>query len=405
MKTTTRKTMAASAPYSSASDGSSESDSSDNNNSGSNSDEESLNEEGEQRAARRTKATLPFSKLAAAEDASSSDEDHEDDDEDDSQSDDETRNRKPSVFSARGDALQENDGTDDDNNDSRRLAAMPLAERIQLEAHGQDARQDARTKASRQRKRAALAETKRRLEALAKTKVVGVSATAAATTTTMTGNGNDATKKKKKSKNRPTEASSKRAAFYAHNHGHGANAIALNESGIGIDLGAHHYKPHDPRGSNLAGHFDDDHFQRNYAFVDDIRKTEMKQLKLRMAARKQTGRKGQKQRRKLGMTQEGIASENEDRERLQELQRLTADAQRQEIQKAAKRTVKKQMQDQVAERGGGAFYLKRPERKHLERVARLEEVRKRQGDQAAEKIVTKRRKRLKSRDAKRVDPI
>jgi hypothetical protein len=48
----------------------------------------------------------------------------------------------------------------------------------------------------------------------------------------------------------------------------------------------------------------------------------------------------------------------------------------------------------------GAFFLKRTEKKRLEYEEKIKEIRKRKGSKAVEKVLAKKRKRDKSRDAK-----
>ena len=196
----------------------------------------------------------------------------------------------------------------------------------------------------------------------------------------------------KKSKHAPTEVSSKRSDFYGRRRN-------LNESGIGVDIGAHRYKPRDPRVSSLSGHLDEDHFERNYAFLNEIRDKEVEQLKKRIEARKTTGKKGNKKRRKLGLIGEG--SIEEDMEKLKQLQQQKADSERKQIERDAKRSVKKRLQEQVqAGQRSASHFLKRREMKALYAEAKFDEIRKRGGDQAVEKALAKRRKKNKSRDAR-----
>ena len=196
----------------------------------------------------------------------------------------------------------------------------------------------------------------------------------------------------KKSKHAPTEVSSKRSDFYGRRRN-------LNESGIGVDIGAHRYKPRDPRVSSLSGHLDEDHFERNFAFLNEIRDKEVEQLKKRIEARKTTGKKGNKKRRKLGLIGEG--SIEEDMEKLKQLQQQKADSERKQIERDAKRSVKKRLQEQVQTgQRSASHFLKRREMKALYAEAKFDEIRKRGGDQAVEKALAKRRKKNKSRDAR-----
>ena len=199
--------------------------------------------------------------------------------------------------------------------------------------------------------------------------------------------------KSKKSKHAPTEVSSKRSDFFKR------GAPKLNESGIGVEIGANRYKPLDPRTSNLSGHYNEEQFEQNYAFLEKIRQKEISKLKKQIAARKITGRKGQSLRKKLGISNKG--SLEEDQEELKRLQQERADLERRKLNRAAKQQVKKKMREQVEQGKSGAYFLKRKEKRRLELEAKMEQIRKKGGDAAVEKAISKRRKKQKSRDAKR----
>jgi ribosomal RNA-processing protein 36 len=196
---------------------------------------------------------------------------------------------------------------------------------------------------------------------------------------------------KKKSKHAPTEVSSKRSEFFKR------GARRLNESGVGIEIGAHRYKAQDPRQSNMTGHLDEEHFEHNYAFLDEMRDKEIAQLKQRIVARKKTGSTGQQLRRKLQITQSG--SLEEDQEELKKLLAIKAELGRNKLERTAKQVVQKKLRDEVAQGQRGAYFLKRKDKKRLVLEAKFDELRKRGGDKAVEKVLTKRRRKLKSRDA------
>eukprot|EP00980_Cylindrotheca_fusiformis_P005491 scaffold1169_cov120-Cylindrotheca_fusiformis.AAC.41 len=199
-------------------------------------------------------------------------------------------------------------------------------------------------------------------------------------------------KKKKSSKHAPAEVSSKRSDFFRR------GAPKLNESGIGVEIGAHRYKPLDPRSSNLHGHFNEEQFEQNYEFLEGIRQKEIQQLKKQIKARNITGKRGQAKRRRLGITDKG--SLEEDRERLKQLLQEKADLERRKLNRSAKQAVKKQMREKVEQGKGGAYFLKRKEKRQLELQAKMEVIRKKGGDAAVDKAVNKRRKKQKSKDAK-----
>jgi ribosomal RNA-processing protein 36 len=207
------------------------------------------------------------------------------------------------------------------------------------------------------------------------------------------------TKKKKKSKNKPTEVSSKRADFFAR------GARRLNESGLGVDIGAHRYKPMDPRVSNLSGHFDEDRFHNNYAFLEELRNKEIGEVRKRITAHKATGNKGNRLRRKLKINDvdrnNGVHSSTleDDVARLKALTETRANLERRKIDRAAKQSVKRKIRGDVESGKTGVYFLKRKEQKRLELEARFEEIRKRGGEKAVEKILAKKRQKNKSRDA------
>jgi ribosomal RNA-processing protein 36 len=197
-------------------------------------------------------------------------------------------------------------------------------------------------------------------------------------------------KKSKKSKHKPTEVSSKRSDFFKR------GARNLNESGIGVEIGAHRYKPMDPRMSSLSGHFNEEQFDNNYEFVNELRAKEIARLKKCVQAYKVTGRKGKELRRKLNITGGSL---EEYQEKLKALQAEKANQDRRKLERVAKSSVKKKIREEVAQGKRGVYYLKRKEQKRLELEAKFDELRKRGGDKAVDKLVAKKRRKNKSRDA------
>lgn len=276
---------------------------------------------------------------------------------------------------------EENDDDDDDEAD------LPLQERIQRkEARGLSLQKQ------RERKRSALEIASERLAKYKKYKKEGVSSQRPDNDSTGDDDGGPQ-KKKKKSKHAPTEASSKRGDFYRR------GAPRLNESGVGVEIGARRYKPLDPRTSSLSGHLNEEQFEKNYEFLQDMRTKEISQLKKKIVARKSTGKKGKRMRRQLDVSvADGSVEEDEDR--LRQLKQEKADFERRKVVRAAKQSVKKKIQTEVEEGKRGAFFLKRKEKKQLEFEAKMEELRKqRGGHKAVEKALAKRRQKAKSRDA------
>ena len=196
--------------------------------------------------------------------------------------------------------------------------------------------------------------------------------------------------KRKKSKHAPTEVSSKRSDFFRR------GPLRLNESGLGIEIGANRYKPLDPRTNSLNGHLNEEHFEKSYEFLQEMRDKEILQLKKKIGARKETGKKGKRKRRQLNISGGSI---EEDESRLLQLKQEKADFERRKIDRAAKRTVKNTIKTEVEEGKRGIYFLKRKEKKKLEFEAKIDELRKRGGHKAAEKALEKRRKKAKSRDS------
>ena len=197
--------------------------------------------------------------------------------------------------------------------------------------------------------------------------------------------------KKKKSKHAPTEASSRRTDYYKR------GAPQLNSSGIGVEVGANRYRSRDPRLENMSGRYDEEVFEKRYAFLDDMRQEEMAQLTKRIAARRATGKAGQKMRRRMGLTGADGGSLEEDEAVLARLKQDKADRKRSQAQRLAKRAVKKRIRDEIADGKRGAYHVKRSELKRMELEAKFDELRKRGGDAAVEKELAKKRKKQESK--------
>jgi hypothetical protein len=293
----------------------------------------------------------------------------EDDDEDQG----ETRSRKHSNSGESNDSTSESESDEDDDNDDEAkreesMSNLPLGQRIKLEeSFGM-------RKIKKKDTKDALASSEKTEKKNASKKISKIAS------------------KTKKSKHAPTEASSKRSDFYAT-----LRQTQIGGVGTGIDLGAHRYQPKDPRISNLHGHLQEDHFQQNFAFVQDLRKNEIKTIQRNIHAWKMPGKKGQQLRRKFGLTGSN-ASLQQDQERLKQLRHEIAEWERQEIERAAHRSVKQKLQDQAATTG--KFYFpKRRDLRKMQDEAKMQELRKRKGEGAVEKVLAKRRKKNKSKDA------
>lgn len=197
---------------------------------------------------------------------------------------------------------------------------------------------------------------------------------------------------RKKSKHRPTEVSSRRSDFFRR------GAPNINSSGAGVAIGANRYKARDPRLEGMSGHLDAEVFERRYGFLDEMKDEEISRLKKKIAARKMKGKKGQKARRKLGITTDFDGSMEEDQAELTRLTRDRSEQKRAQVKRSAKQAVKKRIRDEVAAGTRGAYYLKRSEQKRLDLEARFDDLRKRGGDAAVNKEVEKRRKKKASKD-------
>ena len=107
--------------------------------------------------------------------------------------------------------------------------------------------------------------------------------------------GKELVKNKKRSKHVPAEVSSKRKDFFQR------GAPNLLNSGV-ASLGVRQYKPRDPRQQSLSGYFDENLFDQSYGFLEDIQNKEIEKLRENIAALQATGKSGQRQRKKLGLS-------------------------------------------------------------------------------------------------------
>jgi len=201
--------------------------------------------------------------------------------------------------------------------------------------------------------------------------------------------------KRKKSKHAPTEMSSKRRDYFARGR------PDLNSAGIGVSIGANKYKARDPRMVSLSGHLDADVFEKRYGFLNEVQDKEIEQLKRRVNAWRKPGKKGQKERKKMGMTQGGGSLED-DQEELTRLLQERAERNKAKVVRGAKRAVKQKIREDVASGKRGAYYPKRNELKRMEAEAKYEEIRKRGGDEAVDKATAKRRKKNLAKASKQM---
>jgi ribosomal RNA-processing protein 36 len=307
-------------------------------------------------------------------DNSEDDDDHSIDQQDE---DEDSGNESNNVDGAESDddstdGSQQSTRRDDDVDESQ----LPLAQRIQRQDE-----QGVDLQSRRKRKLEAIKIATERLHASKLKKM--------ANSTKKSPSDKKPLEKPHKSKHAPTEASSKRSDFYKRRPD-------LNESGIGVDLNAHRYKPRDPRVNNLNGHLDLEHFGTNFAFLSDMRQKEITLYKKRIAARKKTGPAGQERRRRMGIDTT-TTTLDDDQATLKQLLHEKAELERRRVERAVERSVKAKI---VAASGGNRHYIpKRPELKRLQIEAKYEELHKRGGDKAVDRALAKRRKKNKSRDS------
>lgn len=198
--------------------------------------------------------------------------------------------------------------------------------------------------------------------------------------------------KSKRSKNAPTSASSKRDAYFSR------GAPDLNSSGIGVEIGANKYKPRDPRHQTMSGYLDQTVFEKRYEFLEKMQDDEIEKLKQRCKAWKTTGKKGQKLRKKLGLSF-GEMTAKEDEELLSNLIQERKSRHDAKIRTSARRAVKKRLKEEVASGKRGAYYLKKREIKKLELEAKFEELKRVGGDKKVNEAIAKRRKKRMARDS------
>jgi ribosomal RNA-processing protein 36 len=201
--------------------------------------------------------------------------------------------------------------------------------------------------------------------------------------------------KKKKSRHEPAVASSSRAAYFER------GAPDLNQSGIGVNIGANKYTARDPRMQTLSGYFDQNVFERRYEFLDKMQDDEINKLKDKCKAWKMTGKKAQKLRKKLGMTEGGksVSTAEDDKSELDRLLQERATRRNTKMSRAAKSAVKKKIKDDVAAGKQGAYYLKKRDMRKLEMEAKFDSLKKSGGDSAVTKAIAKRRKKKMGKDS------
>ena len=91
--------------------------------------------------------------------------------------------------------------------------------------------------------------------------------------------------------------------------------------------------------------------------------------------------------------QDDVHFYQDDQEELKRLTQERAERKRSQMAKAAKRSVKKKIREEVASGKRGAYYPKRNELRRMEMEAKFDEIRKSGGDEAVDKAIAKRRKK------------
>mmetsp|Transcript_1338 Transcript_1338/g.1586 ORF Transcript_1338/g.1586 Transcript_1338/m.1586 type:complete len:358 (+) Transcript_1338:79-1152(+) len=287
---------------------------------------------------------------------------------------------------------EDSDDSDDDESEEEEEENLSLAERVHARKYNGVERKG-ETRAGKKSKARALAQ--QRLSEMKRKRNQKFSGKSESDDED--GNDSDASSieeapTKKKSKYLPTVASSSRKAYFQR------GAPELNSSGIGVEIGANKYKARDPRMQSLSGYYDENVFQKRYAFLEDMQDEEIDTLKKKCKAWKMTGRKGQKMRKKLGLTG-GDSTAEEDQEELKRLIQERASRKASKIAREAKSAVKKRLREDVAAGKRGAYYLKKRDMKKLELEARFDQLRKSGGDGAVNKVLAKRRKKKMGKDS------
>ncbi|GFH52658.1 hypothetical protein CTEN210_09134 [Chaetoceros tenuissimus] len=311
------------------------------------------------------------------------------DDESDSDSDiEEQKNLTFEELPSDDSCLEDSDNDSDDEDSEEEEEDVPLSQRLHQK---QNQGMESKAKSQRNKKKEALLLAQQRLKDLKKKQRNDSDSddsdddsSDSETETQLT--------QKKRSKHAPTIASSSRKAYFQR------GAPDLNSSGIGVEIGAKKYKPRDPRMQSLSGYLDPKVFEKRYEFLEEIQDKEIDTLKQRLKAWKATGKKGNKMRRKLGMTGADASMEH-DQEELQRLIQERSSRRDAKLKSDAKSAVKKRIREEVAAGKRGAYHLKRRDMKKLELEARFDQLRKKGGDAAVNKVLAKRRKRKMGKDS------
>ncbi|CDH48510.1 ribosomal rna processing protein 36 homolog [Lichtheimia corymbifera JMRC:FSU:9682] len=167
---------------------------------------------------------------------------------------------------------------------------------------------------------------------------------------------------KRASKHSPMEVSSKRAI------GRFREVVELNKP-----------KVRDPRFEKLSGHFNQDLFEKSYAFLDDYKKSEQDLLRQQIKKAKNPERREELQQLLLKMTTREASAQEAKRKQQLKRERKKAEA-------------------ELVKQGKTPYFLKRSEQRKLELMDKYEKL----GEKNMDKILAKRRKKNAAKDHRRL---
>ncbi|KAJ8657918.1 hypothetical protein O0I10_006446 [Lichtheimia ornata] len=167
---------------------------------------------------------------------------------------------------------------------------------------------------------------------------------------------------KRANKHSPMEVSSKRAV------GRFREVVELNKP-----------KVRDPRFEKLSGHFNQDLFEKSYAFLDDYKKSEQDLLRQQIKKAKNPERREELQQLLLKMTTREASAQEAKRKQQLKRERKKAEA-------------------ELVKQGKTPYFLKRSEQRKLELMDKYEKL----GEKNMDKILAKRRKKNAAKDHRRL---
>ncbi|CDS03543.1 hypothetical protein LRAMOSA00945 [Lichtheimia ramosa] len=167
---------------------------------------------------------------------------------------------------------------------------------------------------------------------------------------------------KRASKHSPMEVSSKRAV------GRFREVVELNKP-----------KVRDPRFEKLSGHFNQDLFEKSYAFLDDYKQSEQELLRKQIKKTKNPEHREELQQLLLKMTTREASAQEAKRKQQLKRERKKAEA-------------------ELVKQGKTPYFLKRSEQRKLELMDKYERL----GEKNMDKILAKRRKKNAAKDHRRL---